>query len=76
MEFKWYLSCPFAPFFLPSFLSPLQIELIARASHRNVVKLLGYCDDDMEQILIYEFVANGNLRQHLRPSSGELGYEL
>ncbi|CAI7854702.1 unnamed protein product, partial [Closterium sp. NIES-53] len=48
------------------------VELISQTNHRNLVKLLGFCDDHGEQILVYEFVPNGNLRQHLRPSKAAL----
>ncbi|CAI5491755.1 unnamed protein product, partial [Closterium sp. Naga37s-1] len=49
-----------------------EVELISQTNHRNLVKLLGFCDDQGEQILVYEFVPNGNLRQHLRPSKAAL----
>ena len=45
------------------------MEHISQTSHRNLVKLLGYCEDDKELVLVYEYIPNGNLRQHLRPSS-------
>ncbi|CAI9776537.1 unnamed protein product [Fraxinus pennsylvanica] len=42
-----------------------EIELLSRLHHRNLVHLLGYCDEGGEQMLIYEFVSNGTLRDHL-----------
>ncbi|XP_057789771.1 probable LRR receptor-like serine/threonine-protein kinase At1g06840 isoform X2 [Salvia miltiorrhiza] len=42
-----------------------EIELLSRLHHRNLVSLTGYCDDEGEQMLAYEFVSNGTLRDHL-----------
>ncbi|KAK8489621.1 hypothetical protein V6N13_023833 [Hibiscus sabdariffa] len=33
--------------------------------HKNLVSLIGYCKEDDHMALVYEFMANGNLRQHL-----------
>ncbi|KAH1048107.1 hypothetical protein J1N35_038891 [Gossypium stocksii] len=33
--------------------------------HKNLVSLIGYCKEDDHMGLIYEFMSNGNLRQHL-----------
>jgi len=34
-------------------------------SHRNLVKLLGYCREDKELLLVYEFMPKGSLESHL-----------
>ncbi|TYI24218.1 hypothetical protein ES332_A06G218100v1 [Gossypium tomentosum] len=42
-----------------------EIELLSRVHHKNVVSLLGFCFERDEQILVYEYVANGSLGDSL-----------
>lgn len=39
----------------------LQVSLLGRLHHRNLVNLLGYCVDKGQHMLIYEFMSNGSL---------------
>ncbi|OAY67259.1 putative LRR receptor-like serine/threonine-protein kinase [Ananas comosus] len=48
-----------------------EIELLSRLHHRNLVSLVGYCDDSDEQMLVYEFLPNGSLRDHLSAKAAE-----
>ncbi|XP_028127258.1 probable leucine-rich repeat receptor-like protein kinase At5g49770 isoform X1 [Camellia sinensis] len=47
-----------------------EIELLSRVHHKNVVSLLGFCFDQGEQMLVYEYVPNGTLMESLSGKSG------
>ncbi|KAJ0793139.1 putative protein kinase RLK-Pelle-SD-2b family [Helianthus annuus] len=38
-----------------------EVNTIARTHHKNLVQLLGYCDDGEKRLLIYEYMSNGTL---------------
>lgn len=42
-----------------------EVTLLSRIHHRNLVQFLGYCQEDGKSILIYEFMHNGTLKEHL-----------
>ncbi|AES97207.1 putative protein kinase RLK-Pelle-CrRLK1L-1 family [Medicago truncatula] len=42
-----------------------EIHLLSRVRHNNLVSLLGYCNEDDEMILVYDFMSNGSLYDHL-----------
>ncbi|KAI3890967.1 hypothetical protein MKX03_015593 [Papaver bracteatum] len=46
-----------------------EIELLSRVHHRNLVSLIGCCDEEGEQMLVYEFMSEGTLRDHLSAKS-------
>ncbi|KAM1468027.1 hypothetical protein ACFX13_033906 [Malus domestica] len=47
-----------------------EIELLSRVHHKNVVGLLGFCFEQGEQMLVYEYMPNGTLRESLSGRSG------
>ncbi|XP_010063708.2 serine/threonine-protein kinase-like protein CCR4 [Eucalyptus grandis] len=42
-----------------------ELESLSRLNHKNLVKLSGFCEDGDELILVYEYVHNGTLHDHL-----------
>ncbi|KAL2339315.1 hypothetical protein Fmac_013761 [Flemingia macrophylla] len=47
-----------------------EIELLSRVHHKNLVSLLGFCFEQGEQMLVYEYVQNGSLKDALIGKSG------
>ncbi|XP_021905400.1 LOW QUALITY PROTEIN: G-type lectin S-receptor-like serine/threonine-protein kinase LECRK2 [Carica papaya] len=49
-----------------------EVSVIAQTHHRNLVRLLGFCDEGPHKLLVYEFMSNGSLASYLfgvsRPS--------
>ncbi|XP_054782573.1 putative leucine-rich repeat receptor-like serine/threonine-protein kinase At2g19230 [Prosopis cineraria] len=42
-----------------------EVKLLMVVHHRHLVSLMGYCEEGIVRALIYEYMANGNLQQHL-----------
>ncbi|XP_041016590.1 L-type lectin-domain containing receptor kinase IX.1-like [Juglans microcarpa x Juglans regia] len=42
-----------------------EVKIISRIRHRNLVQLIGWCHDNSEFLLVYEFMPNGSLDMHL-----------
>lgn len=42
-----------------------EILILSKLMHRNLVSLIGYCNDKEEMILVYEYMELGNLCDHL-----------
>ncbi|GLT60439.1 hypothetical protein SLA2020_332050 [Shorea laevis] len=53
-----------------------EIELLARLHHRHLVALKGFCIEKHDRFLMYEYMANGNLKDHLHsPGRTPLSWE-
>ncbi|RHN39167.1 putative transferase, protein kinase RLK-Pelle-LRR-I-1 family [Medicago truncatula] len=51
-----------------------ETQLLMIVHHRNLVPLLGYCDEGQIRALIYEYMANGNLQHFLVENSNILSW--
>ncbi|KAJ4784735.1 Protein kinase superfamily protein [Rhynchospora pubera] len=47
-----------------------EVNFLGRLSHPNLVKLLGYCWEDKELLLVYEYMSKGSLENHLFRKGG------
>uniref|UniRef100_A0A7N0TAB9 Protein kinase domain-containing protein n=1 Tax=Kalanchoe fedtschenkoi TaxID=63787 RepID=A0A7N0TAB9_KALFE len=48
-----------------------EVKLLSSVSHPHLVRLLGCCIENGEQILVYEYMPNGTLSQHLQRERGK-----
>ncbi|KAK7272427.1 hypothetical protein RJT34_29015 [Clitoria ternatea] len=47
----------------------VEVELLSRLHSPYLLALIGYCSDSNHKLLVYEFMANGGLQEHLYPVS-------
>ncbi|TVU19952.1 hypothetical protein EJB05_36135, partial [Eragrostis curvula] len=52
-----------------------EIELLSRVHHRNLVSLIGFCYEQEEQMLVYEYISNGTLRENLQARGTNLDWK-
>ncbi|GAA0156764.1 hypothetical protein LIER_14176 [Lithospermum erythrorhizon] len=52
----------------------VEVEAIGHVRHKNLVRLLGYCIEGTQRLLVYEYVNNGNLDQWLHGDMRHHGY--
>ncbi|CAN6439215.1 unnamed protein product [Victoria cruziana] len=54
-----------------------EMELLGRLHHRHLVALRGFCVEQNERFLIYEYMQNGSLKDHLHtPGKAPLNWKM
>lgn len=48
-----------------------EISVLSAVKHRNLVRLLGCCIDSSDPLLVFEYVSNGTLAEHLQRERGD-----
>nr|XP_010925618.1 probable serine/threonine-protein kinase PBL7 [Elaeis guineensis] len=51
----------------------MEVELLTRLRSPYLLGLIGRCSDGGHRLLVYEFMANGGLQEHLYPDGGSCG---
>lgn len=53
-----------------------EVDFLGKFSHPNLVKLLGYCWEENQFLLVYEYMQKGSLESHLFRSPEPLSWEI
>ncbi|XP_031503658.1 probable serine/threonine-protein kinase PBL7 [Nymphaea colorata] len=51
----------------------MEVELLGRLHSPYLLALVGYCSDNNHKLLVYDYMANGSLEEHLYPTEGSRG---
>ncbi|XP_059647959.1 L-type lectin-domain containing receptor kinase IX.1-like [Cornus florida] len=53
-----------------------EVKIIGQMRHRNLIRLIGWCHDKGELLIVYEFMPNGSLDSHLFKERSLLSWEV
>ncbi|XP_056164825.1 L-type lectin-domain containing receptor kinase IX.1-like [Syzygium oleosum] len=53
-----------------------EVKIISRMIHRNLVQFIGWCQEEGEFLLVYEYMPNGSLDNHLFETRKSLPWEV
>ncbi|KAL0448769.1 UNVERIFIED_CONTAM: putative LRR receptor-like protein kinase [Sesamum latifolium] len=54
-----------------------EVKILATVYHRNLTRILGYCNEGVNKAIIFELIENGNLKHHLSErNSNVLSWEV
>eukprot|EP00250_Pteridium_aquilinum_P022308 c25348_g1_i2 orf=179-2143(-) len=53
-----------------------EVRILSQVNHRSLVRLLGCCVESELPLLVYEYVPNGNLYEHLASKKGTLDWKM
>lgn len=56
-----------------TYLMQAEVDFLGQLHHPNLVKLIGYCIEDDQRLLVYEFMTRGSLENHLFRSECSYG---
>ncbi|XP_073099711.1 G-type lectin S-receptor-like serine/threonine-protein kinase LECRK2 [Elaeis guineensis] len=51
------------------------MRTIGRTHHKNLVRLLGFCDEGTNRLLVYEYMSNGSLADLIFKADGHPGWD-
>ncbi|XP_059440607.1 G-type lectin S-receptor-like serine/threonine-protein kinase LECRK1 [Corylus avellana] len=52
-----------------------EMKVIGRTHHKNLVRLLGYCHDGLNRLLVYKYMSNGSLADKLFTPEKQLSWD-